>query len=178
MQEDAHFRAFLDQGRWLLAEQQRRRDSFRTTAATMLGFDGLALTLIVGLAPSDARVAGVALAGAVAVALSALFAVLACFPKETQSVGVKDTLDGWVQVRHGTVDYSPTQYFAEMLLTTPDARAGDPDEGENGDAQALRASVAGADRDGTLLAWSARSLLLAIVLLVAAVAAQAIQTWI
>lgn len=175
---EPHYRAFLDQGRWLLADQQRRRQGFRNTAATLLGFDGVALTLLIGLAPSDRWVAGIALLGAIAVGASAWFAVQTLLPKDADSVGVDDTLNGWVAVRQGTLHYSPIQHFAEMLLTTPEARAGDEDEGDNGDAQVLRSNTRGASEDGNRLARSAWSLLVAVLVLILAIAVQAVQTWV
>lgn len=174
---EPHYRAYLDQGRWLLADQQRRRDGFRGAAATLLGFDGIALTLLIGLAPSDPWIAAIALAGALAVGVSAWFAVRALLPRGTDSVGAQDTLDGWVRVRQGTLDHSVTLHFAEMLLTTPEARAGDVDEGDNGEAQVLRSNIEGTNHVGMALARSATSLLVAVTLLIAAVGVQAIQVW-
>ncbi len=121
----ATFGAFLDQGRWLLGEQQRRGASFQANAVALLGFDGIVLGI---LATGDFLVADDfwsfrSVAGRLAVlllAVSALCAVRVISPRGAGSVVIDDTLDGWEGVYRapsaGERPFEAEQQFAHMLL--------------------------------------------------------------
>lgn len=122
--------SFLDQGRWLLEEQQRRGASFQTTAGTLLGFDGVVLGI---LASNDFLAADgswsfravVGKVGVLALAASAYAAVRVIAPRAAGSVVIDDTLDAWKDF-HDDNEHAkvrPTQHFAHMLLAKEPAPA-------------------------------------------------------
>jgi hypothetical protein len=125
----AHWRtwdAFLDQGRWLLGEQQKRTSTFQTNAVALLGFDGVLLALLVGTGVVTVTQASptawwAARVGAAAIAASALCAVAAVVPRSTGTVATSDTLNGWTDFHVAETHdpaYQAAQHFANMLLAS------------------------------------------------------------
>jgi len=125
------FAAFLDQGRWLLREQQERGRSFQANAVALLGFDGVVLGILASgdflASADDWSVQTIAGIGAVAMlAVSAFAAVLVITPRGTGAVVIDDTLDAWQDI-HAGVEVRANQHFAHMLLAKDPAPATPPE---------------------------------------------------
>lgn len=172
--------AFLDQGRWLLDQQQGRGASFQVTAATLLGFDGVVLSI---LASSDFLAtdgawsfrAVVGKLGVLALALSAFAAVKVIAPRSTGAVTLDDTLDEWKKYHDDeNADVRPVQLFANMLLSrdaipdpaTPPRRWCRQSQTAK---QVLHDAAHLADYRSKWAKWSAWSLMGAVLMLVLAV---------
>ena len=115
------YAAYLDQGRWLLDQQQRRGATFQTAAITLIGFDGVLLALLVGAevsggATTPDAASWAARVGAVLIACSALAGLGAILPLPTLTIGAKGTVEAWAAFLAGGGYNREAQHFAHMLL--------------------------------------------------------------
>jgi hypothetical protein len=119
------YAAFLDQGRWLLSQQQSRGSSFQGSAVALLGFVGVVL----GVLATNQFLAGsrfwafssiVGRVGVLLLAASAYAAVRVVTPRRTGTIVMDDTLDDWENLFEpssaGVPPYEAAKQFAHMLL--------------------------------------------------------------
>lgn len=168
---DDAYRAFLEQSRWLLDQEQSRSAGFQKNAVAMLGFAGVVLTF---LATNDFLAGAqwwsfVGVFGRIAVilfAFSALFSVRALTPHGTGSVNLEDTIADWAALHNDQLEEKPVplQHFTHMLLAI-DAKNTDPTKSHRAKSgggaprpplQVLREAKSLADRRADQATWAAR----------------------
>lgn len=117
------YQTFIDQGRWLLDQQQKRGAAFQQTATTLVGFDGVLLAVLVAGDPLDGWTRystpwwAFAVAGVMLV-LSAAAGVLALVPRQTPSVDAEDAIKAWARFCEEAGWREEEQHFAHMIFTT------------------------------------------------------------
>lgn len=117
------FAAFLDQARWLLAEQQRRGASFQQAAVALVGFDGVLLALLIGndtLRDVDRYSLPwwAAILGALFFVGSAIVGLRALRPTPIYSSKVEATVKAWQTFITEGSEKEDVYHFAHMLLVT------------------------------------------------------------
>lgn len=127
-----HYQAFLDQGRWLLEQQQRRSDVFQQGAIALVGFDGILIAILasgdaLGSTTRYSAAWWAVIAGAGLFLVSALCGVVALIPRQTNTVPAASTVRAWREFRReGGFDRDALR-FADMLLASkPKAAASRP----------------------------------------------------
>ena len=110
-----------DQARWLLAQQQRRSESFQQGAVALIGVDGVLLAILVSgdALASTSRYGAAWWATAVGAGLfvvSALCGIGAILPRSTSTVPAESTVKAWRTFRDDGGYNRDALSFADNLL--------------------------------------------------------------
>ena len=105
-EEDPHtpfveaYQDYLEHARWIFEVQERRGVAFQQTALAVLGFDGVILSIVLGLQPASRGLVPAVLTGlaALLVVSSSVSAVRALLPRAVSFASTEKLVDQWGEI--------------------------------------------------------------------------------